>query len=103
MEPLVLCATHEAGERVLAAAEICGDERLKLAVQGGDLVAMDEQYHKSCYKNVTRAKILDRVVRLISLVSPCNCHVLFLFCENPSSKLLLSSLPTCGHYDIICV
>ena len=77
MEPLVLCATHEAGERVLAAAEICGDERLKLPVHGGDLVATDEQYHKSCYKNVTLAKILDRVVRLISLMSPCNCHVRF--------------------------
>ena len=55
----MLCATHEAGEKVSAAAEILSDERLKLAVQGGDLVAMDVQYHKSSYRNATRSNTLN--------------------------------------------
>ena len=58
-EPLVLCATHETGEKVSAAAEILSDERLKLSVHGGDLVAMDVQYHKTCHRNATRSKTLN--------------------------------------------
>ena len=37
------------------------DERLQVVVTGTDLIARDILYHKSCYRDETRAKTLDRL------------------------------------------
>ena len=44
-EPLVLCATLDASMRIQEAAKVLHDERLQVAVQGVDLIAMDVVYH----------------------------------------------------------
>ena len=61
IEGLTRCLTMEACERIKEAARLLNDERLQVAVTGTDLIAKDVIYHKSCYRDKTRAKTLDRL------------------------------------------
>ena len=53
--------TFEAADTLIDAAEICDDERVLLAIKDQDLVAIEVKYHKSCYRNYTNAKTLERI------------------------------------------
>ena len=64
IEPLVLCATLDASMHIQEAAKVLHDERLQIAVQGVDLIAMDVVYHKTCYRDKTRQKTLQQLPRL---------------------------------------
>ena len=63
-EPVVLCATLDASIRIQEASKVLHDECLQVAVQGVDLIAMNDVYHKTCYRDKTRQLTLQQLVRL---------------------------------------
>ena len=63
-DPLVLCATLDASMHIQKAAKVLHDERLQVAVQGVDLIAMDVIYHMTCYRDKTQQKTLQQLARL---------------------------------------
>ncbi len=89
---LTLSATQQACDKVIAAASILGDERLDVAIQGGDLVAKDVQYHKTCYQNATRHTTLNRIKQV-------NKAVKMEFSEKAAHEAALES--TCAVIDRI--
>ena len=60
-ESLAELQTFEASKTLIDAAEIRNDARVLLAIKDQDLIALDVKYHKSCYRDYTNAKTLDRI------------------------------------------
>ena len=55
-EPLTNLETIQASETLVEAARKRNDERILLAVEGRDLVAMEVKYHRTCYKGYTHKR-----------------------------------------------
>lgn len=56
-EKLTTCQTLTAGESLVNAATIRDDQRLLVALDGQDLIALEVCYHRSCYRSYTNVKI----------------------------------------------
>lgn len=52
-EPLTNLETIQASETLVEAARKRNDERILLAVEGKDLIALEVKYHRTCYKGYT--------------------------------------------------
>ena len=68
------CATLDARMCIQEASRVLQDERLRIAVLDGDLIAMDVLYHKSCSRDKTRQKTLTRLVKLDAEIQPDSDH-----------------------------
>ena len=58
-EKLTTCQTLTAGESLVNAAKIRGDQRLLVALDGQDLIAIEVCYHRSCFRRYTNVKISE--------------------------------------------
>ncbi|KAL9951848.1 hypothetical protein ACROYT_G044583 [Oculina patagonica] len=58
-ESLTMCQTRTAGESLLNAAKIRGDQRIVLELHDRDLIAIEVCYHRSCYRKYTNVKISE--------------------------------------------
>ena len=61
-ESLSLCLTEQASATLLEAARIRSDERLLLAIEHQDLIAIEVRYHRSCYSTYTHKQNLKRFI-----------------------------------------
>ena len=52
-EPLSNCETYQASWTLLNAAKVRQDERIIVAIEREDVVAIEVKYHRSCYKDYT--------------------------------------------------
>ena len=60
-ERLTICQTETAGKTLIQAAMTRGDQRIVLAMNGEDPVALKVSYHRSCYRIYTSPRNLQSV------------------------------------------
>ncbi len=60
-EKLLKVETKDVADNIVDAAEVRNDERVKLDLAGRDPIAIEIQYHRSCYANYINPKTLDRI------------------------------------------
>jgi hypothetical protein len=60
-EPLTLNINKEGSSSLLKAAQIRGNEHVLLQISGQDTIAKEIRYHRSCYKDFTKADTLARL------------------------------------------
>ena len=61
-EDVTDCATLKAGHTLLNATKILEDNRLILALEGQDYIALGVRYHRTCYQRYTHIKELDKLL-----------------------------------------
>lgn len=63
LEPLSQCETFQAGATLLNAAKLRKDQRVIVAIEHKDVIAIEVKYHRSCYASYTAAKTLGAILK----------------------------------------
>ena len=63
LEKLSNCETFQAGATLLNAAKVSKDQRVIVAIEHQDVVAIEVKYHRSCYASYTSQKTLDAILK----------------------------------------
>ena len=63
LEKLSNCETFQAGATLLNAAKVRKDQRVIVAIEHQDVVAIEVKYHRSCYASYTSQKTLDAILK----------------------------------------
>ena len=61
-EELTDCATFKAGDTLLNAVKIWEDNRLILALEGQNYIAIEGRYHRTCYQRYTHINKQDKLL-----------------------------------------
>ena len=63
LEKLSNCETFQAGATLLNAAKVRKDQRVIVAIEHQDVVAIEVKHHRSCYASYTSQKTLDAILK----------------------------------------
>ena len=72
------CVTFKAGDTLLNAAKIREDNRLILALEGQDYIAIEVRYHRTCYQRYTHIKELDKLLARREELLPKGVRIMIL-------------------------